>query len=82
MYDTKIWVKNYEKGVPENVVYQGQLIHETLNAAAAQYPNQIAVRMILKYLPLGIAIQSKMTYSELAEATDRFAAALRNMGVQ
>ena len=82
MYETKTWVKNYEKGVPENVTYQGQLIHETLNAAAAKYPNKVAVRMLLKYLPLGIAIQSKMSYSELVEATDRFAAALRNMGVK
>lgn len=38
--------------------------------------------MLLKYLPLGIAIQSKMSYSELVEATDRFAAALQNMGVK
>ena len=82
MYETKTWVKNYEKGVPENVTYQGQLIHETLNAAAAKYPNKVAVRMLLKYLPLGIAIQSKMSYRELVEATDRFAAALQNMGVK
>ena len=82
MYETKTWVKNYEKGVPENVTYQGQLIHETLNAAAAKYPNKVAVRMLLKYLPLGLAIQSKMSYSELTEATDRFAAALQNMGVK
>jgi len=82
MYHNKVWVKNYEKGVSETINYQGQLIHETLKAAAAKYPGKVALRMILKYLPLGIAIQSKMTYSELNEATDRFAAALRNMGVK
>ncbi len=82
MYDAKLWTKNYEKGVPENVNYQGQLIQQTLDAAAAKYPNKVAVRMLLKYLPLGLAIQSKMSYSELAEATDRFAAALHNLGVK
>ena len=82
MYDAKLWMKNYEKGVPEKVTYQNQLIHQTLDAAAAKYPDKVAVRMLLKYLPLGIAIQSKMTYRELVEATDRFAAALQNMGVK
>ena len=82
MYDAKLWTKNYEKGVPEKVNYQNQLIHQTLDAAAAKFPNKVAVRMLLKYLPLGLAIQSKMTYRELAEATDRFAAALHNMGVK
>ena len=82
MYDTKIWVKNYEKGVPESVNYQGELIHQTLDAAAAKYPDKVALRMLLRYLPLGIAIQSKMTYRELVEATDRFAAALQNRGVK
>lgn len=82
MYDTQLWVKNYEKGVPAAVNYQGQLIHQTLDAAAAKFPNKVAVRMLLKYLPLGLAIQSKMSYRELAEATDRFANALHNMGVK
>lgn len=82
MYETQTWVKNYEKGVAEKVNYQGQLIHETLNAAAAKFPSKVAVRMLLKYLPLGLAIQSKMSYRELAEATDRFANALHNMGVK
>lgn len=82
MYDAKLWTKNYEKGVPESVSYQNQLIHQTLDAAASKYASKVAVRMLLKYLPLGIAIQSKMTYQELAEATDRFAAALQNLGVK
>lgn len=82
MYDAKLWMKNYEKGVPEKVTYQNQLIHQTLDAAATKYSDKVAVRMLLKYLPLGIAIQSKMTYRELVEATDRFAAALQNMGVK
>ncbi len=82
MYDTQVWTKHYDQGVPEAVQYQGQLIHQTLDAAAAKYPNKVALRMVLRYLPLGITIQSKMAYHELVDATNRFAAALQNMGVK
>lgn len=82
MYDQKPWLSSYETGVPEQINYSGQLLHQTLDNAAQKYPNNIAVRFLLKYLPLGIAIQSKLTYSELKDATDRFATALRNLGVQ
>ncbi|RME64901.1 MAG: long-chain fatty acid--CoA ligase, partial [Caldilineae bacterium] len=82
MYDQKPWLKNYEPGVPETIQYNDELLHQLLDEAARKYPNNVAVRMVLRYLPLGIAIQSKMTYRELREATDRFAAALRNMGMK
>ncbi|MCB0112722.1 MAG: AMP-binding protein, partial [Caldilineaceae bacterium] len=81
MYETKPWLSSYEAGVPESVDYAGQLLHQTLDSAAQTFPNNVAVRFLLKYLPLGIAIQSKMTYRELKDATDRFAAALRNLGL-
>jgi long-chain acyl-CoA synthetase len=82
MYDQKPWLARYEEGVPHTIEYKGQLVHETLDASAQKYPNNIAVRFLLKYLPLGIAIQSKLTYREFKDATDRFAAALRNLGMQ
>jgi long-chain acyl-CoA synthetase len=82
MYDQKPWLKHYEPGVPETVTYEGQLLHQILDASAQKYPDNIALRMLLKYLPLGIAIQSKTTYRELKESADRFAAALRNLGVK
>jgi long-chain acyl-CoA synthetase len=82
MYEQKPWLSKYETGVPETIDYKGQLLHETLDASARKYPSNVAVRFLLKYLPLGIAIQSKLTYRELKDATDRFAAALRNLGMQ
>lgn len=82
MYDQKPWLKSYETGVPSTIEYDNTLVHETLDEAAAKFSQKVAVRMILAYLPLGIAVQSKMSYRELQDATDRFAAALRNIGVQ
>ncbi len=82
MSDKKPWLSSYESSAPHSIEYTGQLLHQTLDASAQKYPNQVAVRFLLKYLPLGLAIQSKMTYRELQDATDRFAAAMRNLGMQ
>ena len=38
--------------------------------------------MILKYLPLGLVIQSKLTYQELNDKASRFAAALHGLGLK
>ncbi len=81
-YQDRPWLQHYEPGVPPQIQYNGELLHELLDAAAERYPNHIAVRFLLKYLPLGIAIQSRLTYRELGEATQRFATALRNLGLQ
>lgn len=76
------WFAHYEKGVPMSVNIPDIPLHQLLIDSAQKYPNHIAVRMLLKYLPLGIAIQSKLTYTELNEATDRFAVALQTLGVR
>lgn len=81
-YDQKPWLSQYEQGVPETIEYGGQLVHQQLDSSAERYGSQVAVRFLLKYLPLGIAIQSRYTYHQLKEATDRFAAALRNLGLK
>ncbi len=82
MYDQKPWIQKYEPGVPETIEYNGQLLHEMLDASAQKYANHIATRLVLAYLPLGITVQAKQTYSELKNAVDCFAAALYNMGLQ
>ena len=81
MYEKKPWLANYEEGVPHTLTYPYIVIHQMLVDSAKKYPRNIAVRMILKYLPLGIAVQSKMTYAQLDEISGRFAAALHNLGV-
>src|SRR5689334_1310754 len=76
------WFAHYEKGVPHTVDIPDIPLHQILVNTAKQFPNRVAVRLVLKYLPLGIAIQSKLTYHELDEATDRFAVALQKIGVR
>ena len=76
------WFAHYEKGVPQTVEVPNISVHQLLVDSAKQYPSAVAVRMVLKYLPAGLAIQSKMTYRELNEAADRFAAALQKLGIR
>ena len=81
MHKEKPWLANYEKGVPHSLTYPPILIHEMLGDSTKKYPGNIAVRMVLKYLPLGVTIRSKMTYAQLDEMSDRLASALLNLGV-
>ena len=82
IYDQKPWLARYEQGVPASVAYNGQLVHDLPDRAAERFGNQVAVRFLLKYLPLGIAIQSKLTYNALKDATDSFAGALYQLGLR
>ena len=79
--ESKPWFAHYDKNVPHSVEIPEIGLHQLLANAAQKYPNQVAVRMVLKYLPLGLAIESKLTYQQLDELTDRFAAALQGLGV-
>jgi long-chain acyl-CoA synthetase len=76
------WYGKYEKGVPKTVDVPEKTLHQLIMEAAKRFPNNIAGRMVLRYLPLGLTIQSRMTYSELDAQTDRFAAALQGLGVK
>lgn len=79
---TKTWFKSYEANVPETISPADILLHQTLENTTKRFPSHIAVRMVLKYLPLGLAIQSKMTYQELNDRANRFAAALHALGLK
>ncbi len=82
LYEQKPWVEKYESGVPETIEYNGQLTHEMLDASAQTYANQVATRLLLSYLPLGITVQATQTYTALKDSADRFAFALRKIGLQ
>ena len=82
LYEQKRWVEKYESGVPETIEYSGQLTHEMLDASAQTYADQVATRLLLSYLPLGITVQATQTYTELKDSVDRFAFALRKIGLQ
>ncbi|MCB9138646.1 MAG: long-chain fatty acid--CoA ligase [Caldilineaceae bacterium] len=82
MYSEHPWTAHYEEGVPTSIDIPAIPLHQVLHDSAAKYPNNIAVRMVLKYLPLGLVIQARMTYSELDKQSNRFAHALIDMGVK
>ncbi len=75
------WHQHYEPGVPATVEIPEIPIYQVIDAAAQRYPNQIALRLVLKYLKFGIAIESTVTYAAVKEASDRFAAALHKLGI-
>lgn len=77
-----IWLDNYDKNVSPMLEVPDIPLMQILTDSAARYPNNTAVRMLLKYLPLGLKIQSKLSYRELDEASTRFAAGLHKLGVR
>ncbi|HAJ35953.1 MAG TPA: long-chain fatty acid--CoA ligase [Chloroflexi bacterium] len=82
MSSTYPWHSSYEPGVPKTVEIPTMTLQEFLVNAARKYPSKTAVRMVLRYLPLGLAVQAKLTYRELDELSNRFAAALAAQGIK
>ncbi|GIV78900.1 MAG: long-chain-fatty-acid--CoA ligase [Litorilinea sp.] len=76
------WLEHYEPGVPATIEIPSIPLYQLLVESAFRFPNHVAVKMVLKYLPLGLAIQSAYTYRQLHELSDRFAAALHGLGIQ
>ncbi len=74
------WVKYYDNNVPANIDIPEIPLWQLLRDAAAEAPNRIALRMVLRYLPFDIAIQAKYTYREVDQLSDRFAAELSELG--
>ncbi len=81
MSAAKPWFAHYEKGVPQQLEIPDVPVQQLLTDAAAKFPNKTAVRMILRYLPLGIAVQAKIRYGDLDRMSSQFAAALAKLGV-
>ncbi len=77
-----VWHASYAAGIPTEVDVPNRLLGRELEDTANRYPGNTALHLVLKYLPLGLTIQSKMTYRELDLATNRFARALRTLGIQ
>ena len=82
MTTTPPWFAQYEPGVPLTVDIPEIPVYRLLDDAAAATPNRVALRMVLKYLSMGLVIESKATYRQVQEATDRFAAALADLGIK
>ena len=80
--DLPDWKLQYEKGVPHSVNIPAVPLYRILDDSAERYPNSQAIHFLLKYLKFGLEIGSRMTFAEVKQNTDRFAAALHKLGVR
>jgi long-chain acyl-CoA synthetase len=68
----KPWLKSYEKGVPELLKYEEICLPDILDRTAKQFPDKTAL----------IFQGTNVTFAELKEMVDRFAACLADFGVK
>jgi len=68
----KVWLKNYEPGVPHTIDYPKVSLYQMFKQAAERYASNPAVSFMGRVL----------TYRELLAQVDAFAAALQGLGVK
>ena len=74
------WLAYYEPEVPRTIDYPKMPLHQMLEDSARKYPDHTAARLILRYMgPLRLG--GTMTYRQLIDNVNRFAAALHALGV-
>ena len=71
-YEDKPWLASYENGVPEKITYQEICLPDILKRTAGKFPDKAAL-LFEGY---------KLSYHDLNDMVDRFAAALKSFGVQ
>ena len=71
-YEDKTWLNSYEKGVPEKLDYEDICLPKILERTAGKFPNKMAL-LFEGY---------KVTYRELNDMVNRFAAALHSFGIK
>ncbi len=77
---TKPWLKYYDEGVPANIDYPPVPLDQLLENSAVEFPDQPAV---IFGGALGSQIlDSVLTYSQLNDAVNRFAAAMQDLGLK
>ncbi len=76
----KLWLKHYDEGIPTTIDYPSIPLDQFLTDSAAKHPNRTA---IIFGAALGSRVMDAgMTYRQLDEAVNRFAAGLQEMGVE
>jgi long-chain acyl-CoA synthetase len=79
----KPWLSEYDSGVPATIDYPKVPLHQFLPDTAAKYPDKTALIFGNVVEPLGNALMdAPMTYGQLLELSERFAAALQKLGVE
>jgi len=68
----KPWLQNYEPEVPATLKYPQTTLHHNLEQAARKHPSA----------PATIFMDAQLSYSQLNDLADRFAAGLQSLGVK
>jgi long-chain acyl-CoA synthetase len=68
----RVWLKHYEESVPFTISLPDRPVHRFLRSAARRFPNRVAIKFYGR----------SITYRSLSAEADRFANALRDLGVQ
>jgi len=71
-YENRPWLSSYEKGVPESISYEEICLPDILGRTAGKFPDKMAL-LFEGY---------KVTYRELNDMVNRFAAVLHAFGVR
>jgi long-chain acyl-CoA synthetase len=75
----KPWLKHYDEGVPPSIEYPPIPLDRLLTEAAAKHPDHTAT---IFGSPVGSRVlDAKLTYGQLDDLVNRFAAGLQQMGV-
>jgi len=71
-YAEKVWVKNYDEGVPSSIDYPEMNVYEFLDNSAKEFGSRTAIWFL----------KNKISYKKLKDLTDRLATALVNLGAK
>ena len=77
----KPWLAHYESAVPPTLTYPAITLSQTLEDSVRKFPDHCAAKLVLRYVgdnSLGVSL----SYRELADEVDHFAAALHALGVR
>jgi long-chain acyl-CoA synthetase len=72
VYSRKNWLKSYDQGIPENIKFKDILISQYLEASTKKFPDNPAL----------IFQGYNLTFTQLSEMVAKFAAALKEEGLQ
>ena len=71
-YDEKPWFSHYEADVPEQIDYEAICLPDILERSAERYPDRMALQFE----------GYRITFRELKQMVDRFAAVLHQFGIR
>ncbi len=80
MVMTKPWLEHYDEGIPATMEYPHIPLDRLLADSAAKHPERTAI--VFGAMVGSRLMDAKLTYRQLDEAVNRFAAGLQKLGVQ